>query len=747
MVQAYRNERAAVATKLLGTVRAVAGVVDGEVEKAQILLKTISASDALARDDLKTVDSIARRALAEEERWLAIVAPDGSQLINTRARVGAPLPPINVDPEFAQAMQRGDPYVSNLTRGPVAQALVVHVSRPYPPRGPLKYSLAVVMLPHALARSIGIDRYAPGSVLTIADRNAAIIARTHNPDKYVGHSITEDMVKITAERREGISDSVTLENIPVMVAFTRTQGGWIVLLGAPKAELYSSARRLLVLGLASSALLALIAIAMAVWIGRAVVRSMDALTEQAATLGAGRTPVAPSTGLKEPDFVARTMQHTAEALLRRTRTLETLNRVSTSLVAERDLQRIVQIVTDAGRDCIGAEVGAFFYRADHGEPPGRTECAVSGLSAEAFDRLRRSREPSPEREIRAPELVCSPDVAADPRFGPDRRLSLVLEGNRPVRSYLALPVRSPGGDSLGELMFAHAAPNVFTAEAQEIVTGLAAEAAIAIENAKLYHTLARELAAKTQIEGALRLAQQDLEKKVEERTASLRAANAQMEEFSYTVSHDLRSPLRAMRGFADVLSEDYAQNLDATAIDYLNRIKRAAERMDRLTTDVLSYSRIARAEVQLAPTEIDRIIVGTIEHYPELQPANADVLVQRPLPVVLAYEPALTQALANLLTNAVKFVRPGERPHVTVRAETNGPHVRIWIEDRGIGIAPEYQNALFKMFERAPTRTRYEGTGVGLAIVRKAVEKMGGSCGVESDGKSGSRFWIELAAA
>lgn len=118
-----------------------------------------------------------------------------------------------------------------------------------------------------------------------------------------------------------------------------------------------------------------------------------------------------------------------------------------------------------------------------------------------------------------------------------------------------------------------------------------------------------------------------------------------------------------------------------------------------------------------------------------------------PLPSVVGHEPSITQVFSNLLGNAVKFVHPGEQPQVRLRSERRGENVRIWIEDSGIGIPPEYQHRLFNMFERVHANLPYEGTGVGLAIVRKAMERMNGAYGIESQGGNGSRFWIELKAA
>lgn len=237
----------------------------------------------------------------------------------------------------------------------------------------------------------------------------------------------------------------------------------------------------------------------------------------------------------------------------------------------------------------------------------------------------------------------------------------------------------------------------------------------------------------------------ELEQKVEERTASLRVAIAQMEEFSYSVSHDLRAPLRAMDAYAQVLLEDYGDRLDATARGYIERIRRGSRRMDALTRDVLAYSRVARAEAPLEPLDPERILREVISEYVELQVPAAEVEIVAPLHRVMGHEAALGQGFANLMTNAAKFIAPGVRPHIRVRSEARGERVRLWVEDNGIGIAPADQARLFRVFERMSNAQPYEGTGIGLAILRKSIEKMGGACGVESDGRNGSRFWIELA--
>jgi len=245
---------------------------------------------------------------------------------------------------------------------------------------------------------------------------------------------------------------------------------------------------------------------------------------------------------------------------------------------------------------------------------------------------------------------------------------------------------------------------------------------------------------------ALASSHQELEKRVAERTSSLTEAIAQMEEFSYSVSHDLRAPVRAMQGYAQATLEDYGDNLDERGREYLNHIVRSGERMDRLVRDLLVYSRIARRDLQLQPVSLDSLVSDIVSHYPEMQQPKAEITARGPLHSVIAHEPSLTQAISNLLNNAVKFVAPGVKPEVELYSERQGDRLRLWIHDNGIGIKPEYRSRLFGLFERIHNSKHYEGTGIGLAIVRKSVERMGGKVGMESNGR-GSKFWIELASA
>jgi PAS domain S-box-containing protein len=245
-----------------------------------------------------------------------------------------------------------------------------------------------------------------------------------------------------------------------------------------------------------------------------------------------------------------------------------------------------------------------------------------------------------------------------------------------------------------------------------------------------------------------------LEVTVAERTARLREAVGELEAFSYSIAHDMRAPLRSMQGFSRLLLEEHAAQLDDAGKSYLQRIVASSDRLDRLIQDVLNYSRVVQHDLRMERVDTQKLLDGIIATYPNLQPPRANIRIESPIPPVNANPAALTQVISNLLGNAVKFVKEGTLPDVrvsalqTVEATPDGEiaWVRLQFSDNGIGIPKDSQKRLFAMFQRLHRPELYEGTGMGLAIVRKAVERMGGRLGVESDEGRGSCFWVELKA-
>lgn len=222
---------------------------------------------------------------------------------------------------------------------------------------------------------------------------------------------------------------------------------------------------------------------------------------------------------------------------------------------------------------------------------------------------------------------------------------------------------------------------------------------------------------------------------------------SELEMVSYSLAHDLRSPLRSLRGFADLLVNEHAAELNEEARGFLQRIYLAAQRMDDLVRDILSYTKIARGDFPLTPLDVPKLVQQVTTLYPALQSEHADICICGSIPRVLANEVALTQVISNLLDNAVKFVPTGVRPHVDIRSEEQDGAVKLWFEDNGIGIPKYAHSRLFSLFTRLHGADDYEGTGIGLAIVREATLRMGGNVGVESEEGRGSRFWVLLKKA
>ena len=236
----------------------------------------------------------------------------------------------------------------------------------------------------------------------------------------------------------------------------------------------------------------------------------------------------------------------------------------------------------------------------------------------------------------------------------------------------------------------------------------------------------------------------ELEKRVQERTVRLTETIQELEGFSYSMSHDMRAPLRAMQSFAEILRTDFGQRLGAEGVEFLNRIASAAARLDELIRDVLTLSRMRSNGLEMHLVDLENLLRQIIHERRAFQPPRAEVIIVSPLLKVLGHEALATQCLSNLLDNAVKFVAPGVHPQVRVWTEPRANRVRVWVEDNGIGVSKEYHERIFRMFERLHANERYPGTGIGLAIVRKAVERMGGQAGVESEPGKGSRFWLDL---
>jgi signal transduction histidine kinase len=334
------------------------------------------------------------------------------------------------------------------------------------------------------------------------------------------------------------------------------------------------------------------------------------------------------------------------------------------------------------------------------------------------------------------------------------------------RAYVALPLIS-NGTLLGLFCFATRTRDTIAPSESDLLNAIAQYLAVALNREKI----AREL---RETQTKLNEHAQQLEQKVMDRTASLKQIIAELQTFSYTIAHDLRAPIRALKGYCEVLIEDYTDHLPADAVGIIGRLRNSSVQMDALTRDLLEFSKVSRQDLTLGPIDLSQVVADMIS----LGGARLGscVTVQQPLHTVIANRTLVGQCFANLLENALKFCKPGISPTIKIWSElvrrpgnrsntetahfsrsrysinepvggddsADVPRVRVWFEDNGIGISREAQDKIFGIFERGDRAGEFEGTGIGLAIVARAMERMGGESGVESSPGEGSRFWLEF---
>ncbi|HEX7316974.1 MAG TPA: PAS domain S-box protein [Pyrinomonadaceae bacterium] len=426
-------------------------------------------------------------------------------------------------------------------------------------------------------------------------------------------------------------------------------------------------------------------------------------------------------------------KETEEALREQTEALRTVNEVGRLISAELDLHRMVQAVTDAATELTGARFGSFFYNVLNQEGESYMLYTLSGVPREAFAHF-----PMPRNtDIFAPTfrgegVVRIDDVKLDPRYGKNSPYYGMPEGHLPVTSYLAVPVVSRSGEVLGGLFFGHPEPRVFTERHARIVEGLAAQAAVAMDNARLYEAAQR---ARAEAERLYREAQESSRLK---------------DEFLATVSHELRTPLTAILGWAHMLR--MGQFDSAAASHALETVERNARAQAQLIDDLLDVSRIVAGKLRIDVRSVDpnAFIEAAVEAVRPAAEAKG-VRLQKVLDtgVSVTGDPVrLQQVVWNLLANAIKFTPRGGR--VQVRLERVNSHVEIAVNDTGAGIAPDFLPHVFDRFRQADQKTTrtHGGMGLGLAIVRHLVELHGGTVRAESEGEGhGATFTVLLPVA
>ncbi len=262
------------------------------------------------------------------------------------------------------------------------------------------------------------------------------------------------------------------------------------------------------------------------------------------------------------------------------------------------------------------------------------------------------------------------------------------------------------------------------------------------------HRARTALAALKQEQARLQNLNAELEQRVLERTRSLQETTTQLNAFCHSIAHDLKAPIRAQASYAEILLQKCGPSLSEEGRTYAERIAKAAQRQGKLVSDLLALASLGRSEMPMEPVDLANAVqLACVDLQSEFEHSGALLHTEGLEGCLLANPSSLHLVLLNLLSNALKFVARGTRPEVKVEADWRDGVVRLWVQDNGIGIPPQLTGKLFGVFQRLHSNGSYPGTGIGLALVKQAVERMGGRVGVESEPGKGSRFWVELAKA
>ena len=426
----------------------------------------------------------------------------------------------------------------------------------------------------------------------------------------------------------------------------------------------------------------------------------------------------------------------AEATLRqRNRALALLNRVGQELAATLDLQQVIEQLLQAGTEIIGAD-GASVWLWDE-EREGWLVCQAASSHGQADSLVNLRLRPGQgvagwvAQHEESAVVSSAPD---DPRFFPGVDEQTKLR----TTSLLAVPLRVRGA-VVGVLEIVNKLSDDFNGNDLALAETLAASAAIAIDNARLVEAL-------------------------RQRTFELQARNEELDAFAHTVAHDLKGPLAPLVGYAETLAMDYATAIDSNGLRYLRKMAQIGRKMSSIIDELLLLAGARKMEVEMGPLDMGSIVAEAQQRLAHvIEKHQAEIILPETWPVALGYSPWVEEVWVNYLSNALKyggqpprvelgFGVSGPRPEPGPKAQPNGAtaqadgEVRFWVRDNGHGLTPEEQARLFTPFTRFD-QVRAKGHGLGLSIVRRIVEKLGGRVGVESEIGAGSTFWFTLPAA
>lgn len=332
--------------------------------------------------------------------------------------------------------------------------------------------------------------------------------------------------------------------------------------------------------------------------------------------------------------------------------------------------------------------------------------------------------------VKTGEMVVANDPPNDPRRG------YTPEGHPPINAFLGLPFKQ-GGKLLGMVGIANRPDGYDEAIIRYLDPFLATSASMVFAHGNEIRRHA--------VEEELRALNAELEQRVAARTAELQQTNQELEAFTYSVSHDLKAPLRSIDSFSAILLAEHTARLDPNGRQLLERVRRAAQRMSMLIDDLLAYSKLERYKFAKASVSLHALIAELLaEHSQEIAERKVTVQVDLPWDSLDTDREGLAMAVRNLVENALKFTRGVEHPRIEIGGRTEAQARVLWVRDNGCGFEMHQHDRIFEIFQRLHRVDEYPGTGVGLALVRKAMQRMDGHAWAESRPGEGAVFYLSL---
>ncbi|HJW23899.1 MAG TPA: ATP-binding protein [Rhodocyclaceae bacterium] len=716
----YRNNHERLERNTILTARALIQTVDSHLFTARAVAQTLSTAGPLAIGDFEQFHRRARRVLSVVGPGSSFILsdPSGQQIVNTVVEYGHPLPRHSSPDLVQQVFNTGSPVISDLITSLLVPRPTVSVHVPVVIHGKVAYVLSLGLPPdqfNAILRAQGLP---PEWVAAVFDSSGTIVARTHAPERYIGRPGATRLLEHMQRSSEGTLDSVTRDGIPVLGVYSRSQAtAWAVAIGIPRQHLDASlGRSVAFLALGMLALFA-IGVGLALIMGGRIARSIQALIGPATALGAGQAVAVPRVHAKEAAEVARAISRAAIMLRERTQALE-------ESIAER---RAAQAEAEESR----ARLAAILHSLKEGVVVFDLEGTLLQMNPMAlllhgymdpFEVHRGLAEFAEVFEVRSPEGDALPKE--------EWPLGRVLRGESFTEQVVELRRK---GDGRSRIMSYSGTP-VWDDHGHAILGVLTM----------------RDVTERRQAEAEIQRLNAELENRVRQRTAELERSNEallrsnmELQRFAHAAAHDLQTPLRSIASFAQLLQREMRDCLDPRADEWLTLVVDNARRLQNLIRELLAYSRL---EAQARPFEAtdlgevcDQVIASLAAPIGE---AGAEV-GRGDLPTLPVDRTEMAQLLQNLIENGIKYNR-STPPRVTVGGEHREGEWVFSVADNGIGIDPKHHERIFEIFRRLHTYTDVPGTGIGLAICQRIVERHGGRIWVESEPGRGSVFYFTL---